>query len=38
MPDLDPNVKRRNRIVFIVLAAVAVAIYVSFLLGGIKRG
>jgi hypothetical protein len=32
MPDLDPNVKRRNWIVLIVLVAVALAIYVSFML------
>ena len=32
MPNLDPNVKRRNWIVLIVLVAVAVAMYVSFLM------
>jgi hypothetical protein len=31
MPNPDPNVKRRNWIVLIVLAAVALAIYVSFM-------
>jgi hypothetical protein len=32
MPDLDPAVKRRNWIVLIVLVAVALAVYVSFML------
>jgi hypothetical protein len=32
MPNLDPNVRRRNWIVLIVLVAVAVAMYVSFML------
>jgi uncharacterized protein involved in exopolysaccharide biosynthesis len=32
MPNLDPNVKRRNWIVLIVLVAVALAVYVSFML------
>jgi hypothetical protein len=32
MPSPDPNLKRRNWIVFIVLAAVAALIYVSFML------
>jgi hypothetical protein len=32
MPNLDPNVKRRNWIVLIVLVAVAVAMYISFML------
>jgi high-affinity K+ transport system ATPase subunit B len=32
MPNLDPNVKRRNWIMLIVLVAVALAIYVSFML------
>jgi hypothetical protein len=32
MANLDPNVKRRNWIVLIVLAAVALAVYVSFML------
>jgi hypothetical protein len=31
MPDLDPNVRRRNWIVLIVLLAVAVAMYASFI-------
>ena len=32
MPDLDPNVRRRNWIVLIVLVAVAAAMYVSFMI------
>jgi hypothetical protein len=32
MASLDPNVKRRNWIVLIVLVAVALAVYVSFML------
>jgi hypothetical protein len=32
MPNPDPNVKRRNWIVLVVLAAVAAALYVSFML------
>ena len=32
MADLDPNVRRRNWIVLIVLVAVAAAVYVSFML------
>jgi uncharacterized protein involved in exopolysaccharide biosynthesis len=32
MPNLDPNVRRRNWIVLIVLVAVALAVYVSFML------
>jgi hypothetical protein len=32
MANLDPNVKRRNWIVLIVLVAVAVAMYVSFVM------
>jgi len=32
MANLDPNVKRRNWIVLIVLVAVAVAMYVSFMI------
>jgi hypothetical protein len=32
MPNVDPNVKRRNWIMLIVLVAVALAIYVSFML------
>jgi hypothetical protein len=31
MADLDPNVRRRNWIVLIVLIAVALAIYVGFM-------
>jgi hypothetical protein len=31
MPDLDPNVRRRNWIVLIVLVAVALALYVTFM-------
>ena len=31
MPNLDPNLKRRNWIVLVVLVAVALAIYVSFM-------
>jgi hypothetical protein len=32
MPNPDPNVKRRNWIVLVVLVAVAAALYVSFML------
>jgi hypothetical protein len=32
MPSPDPNLKRRNWIVLIVLVAVAAAMYVSFML------
>jgi hypothetical protein len=32
MANLDPKVKRRNWIVLIVLVAVALAVYVSFML------
>jgi uncharacterized protein involved in exopolysaccharide biosynthesis len=32
MPDLDPNVRRRNWIVLIVLAAVAIGLYATFML------
>jgi hypothetical protein len=32
MPELDPKIKRRNWIVLIVLVAVALAVYVSFML------
>jgi hypothetical protein len=32
MANLDPGVKRRNWIVLIVLVAVALAVYVSFML------
>ena len=32
MPSPDPNVKRRNWIVLVVLVAVAVAMYVSFMM------
>jgi hypothetical protein len=32
MANLDPNVKRRNWIVLIVLVAVALAMYVSFVM------
>jgi hypothetical protein len=32
MANLDPSVKRRNWIVLIVLIAVAIAMYVSFML------
>jgi hypothetical protein len=32
MPNPDPNVKRRNWIVLIVLVAVAAAMYVSFMM------
>ncbi len=38
MPDSDPNLKRRNWIVLIVLAAVAALIYASFILGMARRG
>jgi hypothetical protein len=32
MPNLDPNVRRRNWIVLIVLSAVALAVYLSFII------
>jgi hypothetical protein len=32
MPDLEPNVRRRNWIVLIVLVAVALAVYGSFMI------
>ena len=32
MPNPDPNVKRRNWIVLVVLVAVAAAMYVSFMI------
>jgi hypothetical protein len=32
MPNLDPEVKRRNWIVLVVLVAVALAIYVAFMM------
>jgi uncharacterized protein involved in exopolysaccharide biosynthesis len=32
MSELDPNVRRRNWIVLVVLVAVAAAMYVSFML------
>jgi uncharacterized protein involved in exopolysaccharide biosynthesis len=32
MPNLDPNLRRRNWIVLIVLVAAALAMYVSFML------
>jgi hypothetical protein len=31
MPNTDPNVRRRNWIVLVVLVAVALAMYVSFI-------
>jgi len=31
MPNLDPNVRRRNWIVLVILAAAALAMYVSFM-------
>jgi hypothetical protein len=31
MPNLDPNIRRRNWLVLIVLVAVALAMYVSFM-------
>jgi hypothetical protein len=31
MPSPDPNVKRRNWLVLVILAAVALAIYVGFI-------
>ena len=31
MPDLEPNVRRRNWIVLIVLVAMALALYVTFM-------
>jgi uncharacterized protein involved in exopolysaccharide biosynthesis len=31
MPNLDPNIRRRNWIVLVVLVAVALAMYVSFM-------
>jgi hypothetical protein len=38
MANLDPNVKRRNWIVLIVLIAVAVAMYVSFMIKMMSHG
>jgi hypothetical protein len=38
MPNRDPNLRRRNWIVLIVLAAVAALIYASFILGMARRG
>jgi hypothetical protein len=38
MPNPDPSVKRRNWIVLIVLAAVALAIYVSFMVKMMNHG
>jgi hypothetical protein len=38
MPDLDPNLKRRNWLVLIVLAAVAALIYASFIFSMARRG
>jgi uncharacterized protein involved in exopolysaccharide biosynthesis len=32
MTDLDPNVRRRNWIVLVVLVAVAAAVYVAFMM------
>ena len=37
-PNPDPNLKRRNWIVLIVLAAAAALIYASFILGMVRRG
>jgi hypothetical protein len=38
MPNPDPNVKRRNWIVLIVLVAVALAVYVSFITKMMSHG
>jgi flagellar basal body-associated protein FliL len=38
MPNPDPSVKRRNWIVLIVLAAVALAIYISFMVKMMSHG
>jgi hypothetical protein len=38
MANLDPNVKRRNWIVLIVLVAVAAAVYLSFALRMMRHG
>jgi hypothetical protein len=38
MADLDPNVRRRNWIVLVVLAAVAAAVYLSFVLRMMRHG
>jgi uncharacterized protein involved in exopolysaccharide biosynthesis len=38
MPNPDPNVRRRNWIVLVVLAAVALAVYVSFMVKMASNG
>jgi flagellar basal body-associated protein FliL len=38
MPNLDPNIKRRNWIVLIVLLVVALAMYVSFMVKMMSHG
>jgi uncharacterized protein involved in exopolysaccharide biosynthesis len=38
MPNLDPNVRRRNWIVLVVLVAVALAMYVSFMVKMMSHG
>jgi len=38
MPKLDPNVRRRNWIVLVVVLAVALAIYVSFMVKMASHG
>ncbi len=38
MPNLDPNVRRRNWIVLVVLVAVAAAVYLSFVLRMMRHG
>jgi hypothetical protein len=38
MPELDPNVRRRNWIVLVVLVAIAGAVYFSFVLRMMRHG
>jgi hypothetical protein len=38
MPSLDPNVKRRNWIVLVVLVAVAALVYASFIVKMASHG
>jgi hypothetical protein len=38
MPNSDPNVRRRNWIVLVVLVAVALAVYVSFMVKMASNG
>jgi hypothetical protein len=38
MANLDPNIRRRNWIVLVVLLAVAAAVYLSFVLRMMRHG